>query len=81
MGGRTPISAGYGIRANSYSGVANRVALEACVQARNGGRDPAREGNEVILLAESQTSCCLPSMEGNRRNWVEFPIPMPKHGP
>ncbi|TXG60896.1 hypothetical protein EZV62_012259 [Acer yangbiense] len=28
--------------------VANRVALEACVQGRNEGRDLAREGNEII---------------------------------
>ncbi|KAF9605507.1 hypothetical protein IFM89_017526 [Coptis chinensis] len=31
--------------------VANRVALEACVQARNEGRDLAREGNEIIREA------------------------------
>uniref|UniRef100_A0A0E0R9A4 Ribulose bisphosphate carboxylase large subunit C-terminal domain-containing protein n=1 Tax=Oryza rufipogon TaxID=4529 RepID=A0A0E0R9A4_ORYRU len=30
---------------------ANRVALEACVQARNKGRDLAREGNEIIRSA------------------------------
>jgi hypothetical protein len=30
---------------------ANRVALEACVQARNEGRDLAREGNEIIKAA------------------------------
>ncbi|KAF4354939.1 hypothetical protein G4B88_020946 [Cannabis sativa] len=29
--------------------VANRVALQACVQARNEGRDLAREGNKIIL--------------------------------
>jgi ribulose-bisphosphate carboxylase large chain len=27
------------------------VALEACVQARNEGRDLAREGNEIIRSA------------------------------
>ncbi|WOH07742.1 hypothetical protein DCAR_0727175 [Daucus carota subsp. sativus] len=31
--------------------VANRVALEACVQARNEGRDLARQGNEIIREA------------------------------
>ncbi|KAK1548708.1 hypothetical protein Q3G72_008643 [Acer saccharum] len=31
---------------NAPGAVANRVALEACVQARNEGRDLAREGNE-----------------------------------
>nr|KYP31859.1 Ribulose bisphosphate carboxylase large chain [Cajanus cajan] len=30
---------------------ANRVALAACVQARNEGRDLAREGNEIIREA------------------------------
>lgn len=31
--------------------VLNRVALEACVQARNEGRDLLREGNEIIREA------------------------------
>jgi ribulose-bisphosphate carboxylase large chain len=30
---------------------ANRVALEACTQARNEGRDLAREGGDVIRAA------------------------------
>ncbi|KAL6003959.1 hypothetical protein ACLOJK_004505 [Asimina triloba] len=33
---------------NAPGAVANRVALEACVQARNEGRDLARQGNEII---------------------------------
>ncbi|KAD7116554.1 hypothetical protein E3N88_03822 [Mikania micrantha] len=33
---------------NAPGAVANRVALEACVQARNEGRDLATEGNEII---------------------------------
>ncbi|KAJ3694857.1 hypothetical protein LUZ60_000234 [Juncus effusus] len=36
---------------NAPGAVANRVALEACVQARNEGRDLAREGNEIIRKA------------------------------
>ncbi|KAK8346050.1 hypothetical protein V6Z11_A07G191200 [Gossypium hirsutum] len=36
---------------NALGAVANRVALEACVQARNEGRDLAREGNEIIREA------------------------------
>ncbi|CAI0476241.1 unnamed protein product [Linum tenue] len=36
---------------NAPGAVANRVALEACVQARNEGRDLAREGNEIICEA------------------------------
>ncbi|CAN6483031.1 unnamed protein product [Victoria cruziana] len=47
---------------NAPSAVANRVALEACVQARNEGRDLAREGNEIIHEAskwrlELATAC------------------------
>ncbi|PIA57284.1 hypothetical protein AQUCO_00600192v1, partial [Aquilegia coerulea] len=36
---------------NAPGVVANRVALETCVQARNEGRDLAREGNEIIREA------------------------------
>ncbi|KAM0011676.1 Ribulose bisphosphate carboxylase large chain [Helianthus debilis subsp. tardiflorus] len=36
---------------NAPGVVANRVALEACVQARNEGRDLATEGNEIIREA------------------------------
>jgi len=36
---------------NAPGATANRVALEACVQARNEGRSLAREGNEIIKEA------------------------------
>ncbi|VAH75208.1 unnamed protein product [Triticum turgidum subsp. durum] len=36
---------------NAPGATANRVALEACVQARNEGHDLAREGNEIIRAA------------------------------
>ncbi|PHT34148.1 Ribulose bisphosphate carboxylase large chain [Capsicum baccatum] len=36
---------------NAPGAVANRVALEECVKARNEGRDLAREGNEIIREA------------------------------
>ncbi|XP_048551219.1 ribulose bisphosphate carboxylase large chain-like [Triticum urartu] len=36
---------------NAPSAAANRVALEACVQARNKGRDLAHKGNEIIRAA------------------------------
>ncbi|KAD5318113.1 hypothetical protein E3N88_18059 [Mikania micrantha] len=47
---------------DSCSAVPNRVALEACVQARNEGRDLATEGNEIIREAakwspELATAC------------------------
>ena len=34
-----------------FRATANRVALEACIQARNEGRSLAREGNDVIREA------------------------------
>ncbi|XP_071905716.1 ribulose bisphosphate carboxylase large chain-like [Coffea arabica] len=36
---------------NEPGAVANRVALEACVKARNEGRDLAAKGNEIIREA------------------------------
>ncbi|CAI0461191.1 unnamed protein product [Linum tenue] len=36
---------------NAPGAVANRVALEPCVQARNEGRDLAREGNSIFREA------------------------------
>ncbi|KAF8016616.1 hypothetical protein BT93_H1976, partial [Corymbia citriodora subsp. variegata] len=47
---------------NAPGAVANRVALEACVQARNEGRDLACESNEIIREAskwspELATAC------------------------
>jgi ribulose-bisphosphate carboxylase large chain len=36
---------------NAPGAAANRVALEACTQARNEGRDLAREGGDVIRAA------------------------------
>jgi ribulose-bisphosphate carboxylase large chain len=36
---------------NAPGAAANRVALEACVQARNEGRDLVREGGDVIREA------------------------------
>nr|YP_010700482.1 ribulose-1,5-bisphosphate carboxylase/oxygenase, large subunit [Strombomonas costata]WCH63621.1 ribulose-1,5-bisphosphate carboxylase/oxygenase, large subunit [Strombomonas costata] len=36
---------------NAPGAAANRVASEACVQARNEGRDPSREGGDIIREA------------------------------
>ncbi|PHT34125.1 Ribulose bisphosphate carboxylase large chain [Capsicum baccatum] len=36
---------------NTPGSIANRVALEACVKARNEGRDLSREGNDIIREA------------------------------
>ncbi|KAI3894651.1 hypothetical protein MKW92_003101 [Papaver armeniacum] len=35
---------------NAPGAAANRVALKVCVQARNEGRDLARQGNDIILM-------------------------------
>ena len=48
---------------NAPGATANRVALEACVQARNEGRNLAREGNDVLRY---QTNSSLFYMDGLR---------------
>ncbi|MCO5589513.1 hypothetical protein L7F22_043481 [Adiantum nelumboides] len=40
---------------NAPGAVANRVALEACVQARNEGRDLAHEDNKIIREASKSS--------------------------
>nr|QGU93195.1 ribulose-1,5-bisphosphate carboxylase/oxygenase large subunit [Selaginella rossii] len=53
---------------NAPGAVANRVASEACVQARNEGRDPARDGNEVIREASKWS----PEPAAAREVWKEI---------
>ena len=36
---------------NACGAAANRVALEACIQARNEGRNLAKEGGDIIRAA------------------------------
>ncbi|KAL1807791.1 hypothetical protein ACET3Z_024781 [Daucus carota] len=60
--------------------VANRVALEACVQARNEGRDLARQGNEIICEAskwspELATACEVwKEINMKLKQWILYPI-------
>ncbi|KAK2972767.1 hypothetical protein RJ640_019415 [Escallonia rubra] len=53
---------------NAPGAVANRVALEACVQARNEGRDLAREGNEIIREACKWSPELAAACEGARNS-------------
>jgi ribulose-bisphosphate carboxylase large chain len=53
---------------NAPGAVANRVALEACVQARNEGCDLAREGNEVIREASKWS----PEIDVSCEVWKEI---------
>ncbi|XVF80793.1 hypothetical protein PTKIN_Ptkin15bG0103600 [Pterospermum kingtungense] len=53
---------------NVLGAVANRVALEACVQACNERRDLAREGNEIIL----ETSKWSPKLAAACEVWKEI---------
>ncbi|KAG9438618.1 hypothetical protein H6P81_021441 [Aristolochia fimbriata] len=61
---------------NAPGAVANRVALEACVQARNEGRDLAREGNEVIREAAKWS----PELAAACEVWKEIKIRIPGNG-
>ncbi|KAM3343596.1 hypothetical protein P3S68_025685 [Capsicum galapagoense] len=53
---------------NAPGVVANRVALEACVKARNEGRDLAREGNEIIREASKWS----PELAATCEVWKEI---------
>jgi ribulose-bisphosphate carboxylase large chain len=53
---------------NALGAVANRVSLEACVQARNEGRDLAHEGNEVIREASKWS----PELAASCEVWKEI---------
>ena len=58
---------------NAPGAVANRVALEACVQARNEGRDLAREGNEIIREAAKWSPELAAACEVWKEIKFEFP--------
>ncbi|KAB1219093.1 Ribulose bisphosphate carboxylase large chain [Morella rubra] len=58
---------------NAPGAVANRVALEACVQARNEGRDLAREGNEIIREASKWSPELAAACEVWKEIKFEFP--------
>ncbi|MCE5166013.1 hypothetical protein HAX54_014007 [Datura stramonium] len=56
---------------NAPSAVANRVALEACVKARNEGRDLARGGNEIIREAPKWSPEQLLLVRGQKTLWKD----------
>ncbi|KAK7260967.1 hypothetical protein RIF29_27270 [Crotalaria pallida] len=58
---------------NAPGAVANRVALEACVQARNEGRDLAREGNQIIREASKWSPELAAACEVWKEIKFEFP--------
>ncbi|KAG2664271.1 hypothetical protein I3760_16G073600 [Carya illinoinensis] len=58
---------------NAPGAVANRVALEACVQARNEGCDLAREGNEIIREASKWSPELAAACEVWKEIKFEFP--------
>jgi ribulose-bisphosphate carboxylase large chain len=53
---------------NAAGGAANRVAVEACVQALNEGRDVAREGAEILTAAAEHS----PELGAAMETWKEI---------
>jgi len=52
---------------NAAGAAANRVALEACVQARNEGRDVERDGKEILTEAAKSS----PELKAAMETWKE----------
>jgi ribulose-bisphosphate carboxylase large chain len=65
---------------NAPGAAANRVALEACTQARNEGRDLAREGGDVIRAAckwspELAAACEVwKEIKSNSLQWIHYKL-------
>jgi ribulose-bisphosphate carboxylase large chain len=62
-----------------YPGAAaNRVALEACTQARNEGRDLAREGGDVIRAGKwsPELAACevWKEIKSNSLQWIHYKL-------
>ncbi len=53
---------------NAAGGTANRVALEACVEARNQGRELEREGREILTAAAAHS----PELKAAMETWKEI---------
>ena len=53
---------------NAAGGAANRVALEACVEARNQGRDVEKEGGDVLRAAAKHS----PELKAALETWKEI---------
>ena len=57
---------------NAAGATANRVALEACVQARNEGRDVEREGTEILTHAATSSPELAAALETWRNIRFEY---------
>jgi ribulose-bisphosphate carboxylase large chain len=53
---------------NAAGATANRVALEACVEARNCGRDLEREGKDILVAAARHS----PELKAAMETWKEI---------
>ena len=53
---------------NAAGAAANRVALEACTEARNAGRDLEREGKEILTAAAKHS----PELGAAMETWKEI---------
>jgi len=59
---------------NAAGAAANRVALEACVRARNEGRDVEREGKDILTAAAQSSPELKVAMETWREIKFEFDV-------
>ena len=59
---------------NAAGAAANRVALEACVQARNEGRDVEREGKDILTKAAQSSPELKIAMETWKEIKFEFDV-------
>jgi ribulose-bisphosphate carboxylase large chain len=57
---------------NAPGATANRVAVEACVQARNEGRDVEREGRDILRAAAARSPELAAAMETWKQIKFEF---------
>src|SRR6056300_522698 len=57
---------------NAAGAAANRVALEACVEARNQGREPRKEANEILQAAAKSSPELATAMETWKEIKFEF---------
>ena len=53
---------------NAAGAAANRVALEACVEARNEGREIEKEGKEILIAAANHS----PELKIAMETWKEI---------
>ncbi len=59
---------------NAAGATANRVALEACVEARNEGREVEREGAEILTRAAKSSPELAAALETWREIRFEFDV-------